>query len=348
MAAIRKHPAKDGTVSYTATVRIAPFPASCKTLPLRKDVEAWARDLERELRKQRDRGGLRRDVPKMTVAQLIREFLEDPETKGLRYYDSLSLLLAWWTGHHGATKVMELNVLQLREARGTLKAGRAAATVNRYLSAMRSAWNWGRSAGLVPQEQAWPSRLMLTEPKGRVRYLADDELNALLKAAQELSPTVYAAVLISVGCGVRQSELRRLRWTDVDLDKQRLRILLSKNNESRSVYLPASAAEALRVLKRGSVVGQTVIADEKGQPVEKEWIEYRWRLIRDAAGLADFRWHDMRHSCASFLAQQGATLLEIGSVLGHRSPSVTARYTHLVQGAPVTGHTQLDEKLRGA
>lgn len=346
MATIRKHKAKDGSVSFTATVRIKPFPPACKTLPVRKDVEAWARDLERELRKQRDRGGLRRDVPKMTVAQLITEFLEDPETNGLRYYDSLSLLLAWWTSHYGATKVMELNVLQLRDARSTLKAGRAAGTVNRYLSAMRSAWNWGRAAGLVPQEQAWPSRLMLTEPKGRVRYLSDDELTALKKAAAENSPTMNAAILISVGCGVRQSELRRLRWADVDLDKQRLRVLLTKNDESRSVYLPASAVEALKVLKRAPIVGQTVIADETGQPVEKEWIEYRWRLIRDAAGLADFRWHDMRHSCASFLAQEGATLLEIGSVLGHRSPSVTARYSHLIQGAPVTGHTRLDEKLR--
>ncbi len=133
---------------------------------------------------------------------------------------------------------------------------------------------------------------------------------------------------------------------DVDLEKQRLRVLLTKNNESRSVYVPAVSVEALRVLKRAPVVGQTVIANEEGQPAPKDWLEYRWRLIRDAAGLKDFRWHDMRHSCASFLAQQGANLFEIGSVLGHRSPAVTARYSHLIEGAPVTGQTKLDEKLR--
>lgn len=146
----------------------------------------------------------------MTVARLITEFLEDPETKGLRYYDSLSLLLAGWVGHYGGTKVVELDVLQLREARATLKTGRAAGTVNRYLSmsAMRSAWNWGRSAGLVPQEQAWPSRLMLTEPKGRLRYLSDNELAGLLKAASEHSPTMRAAILISVGCGIPQPALQ--------------------------------------------------------------------------------------------------------------------------------------------
>ena len=347
MATIRRHRSKGGAVSFTATVRINPFPPACKTLAVRKDVEVWARDLERELRKQRDRRGLRPDVPRMTVAQLVTEFLEDPETKGLRYYSSLALLCAWWVGHYGATRVMELNVLQLREARATLKTGRAAGTVNRYLSAMRSAWNWGRAAGLVPHEQAWPSRLLLTEPKGRVRYLTDDELMRLLKAASEHSPTMYGAVLVSIGCGVRQSELLRLRWADVDLDQQRIRVLLTKNNESRSVYLPGVVEEALRTLKRGSVIGQTVVADQAGQAARKDWLEYQWRCIRAAADLRDFRWHDLRHSCASFLAQQGATLLEIGSVLGHRSPSVTMRYSHLVQGAPVTGHAKLDEKLRG-
>ena len=282
----------------------------------------------------------------MTVAQLIREFIEDPETQVLRYFSSLSLLLAWWTGHYGAHKVMELNVLTLREARDTLRAGRKAGTVNRYVSAMRSAWNWGRAAGLVPQDQLWPSRLMLTEPKGRARYLNDTELGELLKAAAAHSPAMHAAVLVSLGCGVRQSELQRLKWPDVDLDKQRLRVLLTKNNESRSVYVPQSTIEALRALKRAPILGQHVFVDEKGQPIDKFWLNYRWRLVRKAAGLADFRWHDMRHSCASFLAQNGANLLQIGSVLGHRSPSVTMRYSHLVESAPVKGHIELDQKLR--
>jgi len=165
---------------------------------------------------------------------------------------------------------MELNVLQLRDARAALRAGRAAGTVNRYLSAMRSAWNWGRAAGLVPQEQGWPSRLMPTEPKWRVRYLSDEELGALLKAAAENSQAMHAAVLISIGCGIRQSELPRRKWADIDLEKQRISVLLTKNNESRSVYLPASAVEAIRALKRGAIVGRTLIADEEGQPVDKD------------------------------------------------------------------------------
>jgi site-specific recombinase XerD len=78
-----------------------------------------------------------------------------------------------------------------------------------------------------------------------------------------------------------------------------------------------------------------------------DWLVYHWRETRAAAGLRDFHWHDLRHCCASFLAQNGATLLEIGHVLGHRDLATTLRYSHLVQSKPVTGHAGLDAKLWG-
>ncbi len=345
MPTIQKRKYSDGSTAYLAQVRVKPFKPTSKSFPKKADAVAWAEKLERELRSKRK--AVRSDLTKLTIAQLGREFLDDPETKKLRMYVWLEQYIAWWVNHFGGGKAIDVNVLALREARAKLQPGRAPATVNRYLSAMRACWNWGRSAGLLPMDMLWPSRLMLTEPKGRTRYLSDEELKALLKAASDHSPLMHAAILVSIGCGIRQSELLRLQWSDVDLDKQRLRVLLTKNDESRTAYLPKSAADALRTLKRGKVVGTHVITDARGQPVTKDWIEHRWRPVRTAAALRDFRWHDLRHSCASFLAQQGANLLEIGSVLGHKSTTMTKRYAHLVEGAPVTGHTKLDEKLGG-
>lgn len=132
------------------------------------------------------------------------------------------------------------------------------------------------------------------------------------------------------------------------LDKHRLRILRTKTDEARAVYLPAAACDALRALKQDEIVGvHDVFLVSSGEPLDKGRLEYRWNAIRATAELHDFKWHDLRHSCASFLAQKGATLLEIGSVLGHRSASVTRRYSHLVEGAPVTGHSALNSMLNG-
>lgn len=349
MATIQRRKNKDRSVSYVAIVRVRPFRPASKTFAAREAAAAWADELERRLRSQRKQGGVREDVTALTVSGLVTEFLADPETKQLRYYDSLDKLLEWWTTHYGTTKVLQLGVLTLREAREKIRhPGRKPGTVNRHLSALRSCWNWGRAAGLVPQDKLWPARLMLTEPEGRTRFLADEELVRLLAAAEAASPIVYGAVLVSLATGVRQSELLRLKWSDVDLVKQRLTVQLSKNKERRTVHLPASAVDALKTLKQATVVGAHVLTLADGRPLDKNLLEHRWKAVRKTAALDNFRWHDLRHSCASFLAQNGASLLEIGSVLGHKSANITRRYAHLVQGAPVTGHTKLDEKLKGA
>jgi integrase len=203
------------------------------------------------------------------------------------------------------------------------------------------------------QEQTWPRRIMLTEPAGRVRYLSEEELSVVLKAAAEHSAVLHAAVVVALGCGIRQGELLRLRWCNVDLDNQQLRIEKAKNvkadgeTRSRSVFLPAVVVTTLRELQGAKPAGQHIICDDQGQAVEKYWLRYRWDMIRTAAQLQDFKWHDLRHSCASFLAQNGANLLEIGSILGHKSVAATLRYAHLVNAKPVTGHAGLTAGLPG-
>lgn len=347
MASIQKRKNRDGSTSYVARVRVKQFRPVAKSFDTKRAAEEWSSRLEKELHDKK-RSGLRKDLTKLTISDLVDHFRKDPENQGLRYYSSLELLLAWWVNDYGGERLLEVNVLMLREARDRLRRGRGPATVNRYLSALRSAWNWGRAAGIVPQDRHWPTRLMLTEDNERQRYLSATELVALLDAARAHGAMMYAAVVLSIGCGLRQGELFRVQWADLDLKKQRLRILRTKTDEPRGVYVPAAACDALKALRKEDVVSVgPVFLTETGEPLDKGRLRHRWIEVRQAAGLADFRWHDLRHSCASFLAQQGATLLEIGSVLGHRSAAVTRRYSHLIEGAPVTGHTELDEMLRG-
>ena len=344
MATIRKYRTDEGQVSFTATIRVRGFKSTSRTFDNVKDAKGWADELERELKKKRTRGGARSDLTKLTVADLVEEYLAEPSTQALRSLAGMTQMLGWWTLHYGSTKVMQLGVMTLREARDKLRPGHAAYTVNKYLSSLRSCLSWGRSAGLT--DVRWPDRLMLPQPRGRVRYLSDSELSALLTAAAAESPTLHAAVMVSVACGLRQGELLRVKWADVDFERQSLRVLLTKNDESRAVHLPVPAADALKVLKRAAVLGTHIISDARGKPLDKHKLNFRWLRVRKAAGLKDFRWHDLRHSCASYLAQNGASLLELGTVLGHRSLVMTQRYSHLVAGAVTAGHAGLTSKLQ--
>jgi integrase len=336
----------DGSTSYLAVVRIRPFKPASKAFTTRAEAKRWADDLVRELTNQRERGEARKDLTTLTIKGLVEEFLADPETKQLKYYDDLERLLAWWINHCGAEKVMQFGTVKLREARELLGNGRGPATVNRYLSALRSCWNWGRASQYVPPEKVWPTRLFRTEPRERVRFLNDVELASVLSEAGKHAPWMHAAVLVSLATGLRQGELLRLEWKDIDFAGKTITVLISKNTKRRIVHLPEPAIVALKKLRRDGVVGpKLVFVRLDGEPADKGFLSFHWKQVRAAAGLVDFKWHDLRHSCASYLAQAGASLPEIGHVLGHSSPSITAKYAHLVAGKPVTGADKLAEKL---
>ena len=346
---IRSERNADGSTSYHAQLAVKPFPRVQQTFPTLAGAIDWRSGTKAELQKQRQGGGARPELATLTLAGLNTEYLKDPETVALADYNDRKRRLAWWSVNCGAVKVLDFGVLQGRQARDALIPGRSAATVDRYIASQSASWNWGRAAGLVPKDRAWIPGLMLTEPDARTRYLSDDELKAVLKAAQAHSPTMVAATTLALATGVRSGEMLRLTWADVDFARSSIRLLLTKNGTARSVHLPSIAADALKAVKAGTVVSTTnVFLYRDGTPMTGDRLHHAWCDIRTAAGLENFRWHDFRHSCASFLAQHGSSLIEIGSVLGHKRAQTTLKYSHLVTGKPVTGSAALDEKLRGA
>jgi integrase len=350
---LRKHVSpRSGTTSFSATVRVAGFKSATKTFPTKAAAAEWAETTEELLRKQKQQGvaALRRDVAKLTLGELLLEWLSEAETQKLRSYDGAHQMASWWIQELGAEKALGVGVLALRAARDKLThGGRAAGTVNRYLIVLRSAWNWARTAGLLPPERQWPQRLLLREPPGRTRFLSDGEIQSLLKAASAQSAQMHAAITVSIASGLRGGELLALDWSDVDLGRQTVTVRRSKTDRMRQVHLTQAACNALKALqgdeKVRAIAGPVFTA--KGARLKKSTLEARWRRVREAAGLADFHWHDMRHTTASILAQQGSTLLQIAEVMGHRSLNMVQRYSHLVQGAPLPAHAALDAKLQG-
>lgn len=352
----RKIPSTSGGKgSYVIQIKVKGFDRCQRTFPIittpaaaRAAAVQWAKDERKRLLElhEKGRGAVHEDTPRLTVGRLINSYLEDPEVKQLRTFKDVDRLLTWWLKHHASTRVLDFSVLTIRAARDMLCNEKAApATTNRHISQMRACWSWGISAGLIPQDRPWPQKLMLTEPAGRKRFLSDEELAAILKEAAA-DPVMYAAIMTSVATGLRQGELLRIEWKHLDLEGGKLAILKTKTDAPRTVHLPSTAVAALRALKKQKVVSSRhVFLNTTGTPLKQKILDKRWRRILTATKIKDFRWHDLRHSCASFLAQHGATLLEIGSVLGHKSPSTTNRYSHLVQGKPVTGHTELDALL---
>lgn len=170
------------------------------------------------------------------------------------------------------------------------------------------------------------------ENNERVRFLSDEERERLFLACRASKwPMMFAAVLLAIVTGARKGEMMRLRWRDADLDAGVIVVPgKTKNNDNKTLVLTANAVEELRrhVGRPEALIFASKITPDK----PFNFAASAWPRALRQANIRNLKWHDLRHTCASYLAQSGATLLQIADVLGHRNLSVTRRYSHLTVG----------------
>lgn len=160
-------------------------------------------------------------------------------------------------------------------------------------------------------------------PAGRIRYLQPTELRVLLEACPEW---LRHFAMLAVCTGMRRGEVLGLRWLDVDLVHARIMLPQTKNGESRIVYLNQLAQDVLR-----SLAGTT-----QPKPLNKlfpdtspEKASVAFKRACDSVGISDFRFHDLRHTAASWLRMSGADIHTVAQLLGHKDLRMAARYQHL-------------------
>lgn len=205
----------------------------------------------------------------------------------------------------------------------------APATLNRYQAALSALFSWAIKTRRAPREWSNPClRLeMRQENNERVRFLSEDERARLLAACRASRwPRLYLLVLMGLTTGARRGELEGLRWRDIDFERAEARVSVTKNGEPKVHVLLPAVVEELRRHEGGAAA---LVFASRRRPDQAFNSEPAWQKALTAAKVRDFRFHDLRHSCASYLAQHGATLLEIADVLGHRQLTVTKRYSHL-------------------
>jgi integrase len=336
MATITRRVGQTGRVTWQAKVRpLGEMPRS-RTFARKSDAEAWAKAIETDLA----RGLL---VPttadrRRTVADLIDQYLADalPRTATAKAYRRQ---LEWWRAQLGALSVEKLTPAAIADARAKLVrpaadgTRRKSATVNRYLAALSAACKWGW------KERRWlPKNPVLDVAKGRespgvVRFLSEPERAALMAAARASEdPSIFTALILALATGARYANIRCLRVDDVAIDRTALRFTTTKNGQGRWVPLiPSAQAQVAAHLDRHPTgEGWLFCGWRNDAPAD---IDKAWRKVRAAAAkveptLANFRWHDLRHTTATYLLEAGASTIEIAAALGHKTLAMAQRYAH--------------------
>lgn len=210
-------------------------------------------------------------------------------------------------------------------------------TINKHIFLVNRLFRTVRDWGALPEGASAPPYLRKL-PTGdyRQRFLSPVEIGRLLRACDRINhPYLSVFIRFLLLTGARKSEARTARWCDVDLVAGHWRVPVSKNGRSRRIMLSAAAIAVLTETRdRSRALGLAVGPDQfvfvnprTGTCYNSFHIAYF--KARDAAGLRDVRIHDLRHTFASLLINNGVSLYEVQELLGHSSAAMTQRYAHL-------------------
>lgn len=297
----------------------------------------------------RDAPALSAGPPTRTLDELAGEYLDFKRAKGKRSLadDALALtrrIVPWFGAETLVTEMTALRIAQYDRERSAglsrLKRPVTPATVNRELALIRHMLRLGEEWGYLDKA---PRVRMGKEPEGRLRFLSEDEAVRLLKAAGESqNPYLTAIVTTGLHTGMRRGEILGLAWERVDFARGVLLVERTKSSRrreipmNRAVYdvLEPLAADARRALPAPSPGERR--RDPEGLIFRKKASGAAWGSIRTAferacveAKVFDFRFHDLRHTCASWLVMRGRSLKEVQELLGHQTFAMTLRYAHL-------------------
>ncbi len=336
MASIEKRQAEDGSTSYRVKVRLRGFEPVSATFTRLTDARTWAAQTETDLKANRYFGAAKRHTVSDLLDRYEREAL--PHLKSER---AVKQRLDVWRGRVGHLLLSDLSVGTIKKHKDELKATpkahgggeRTGADVNRTMAALSSALSFAVKELEWLEENPMIRVRKFAETRGRVRYLSEEELPELLKACRaSKNPDLLLAVTLALSTGARQSEVMELRWKQIDLKAKTALLIDTKNGERRALPI---VGDALELLKERAKVRK--IDDDRVFPPGKRSkkpgavadLRAPWEKALKAAKLTDFHWHDLRHTCASYMAMSGVSQLEMAKLLGHKTLAMTMRYSHL-------------------
>jgi integrase len=309
-----------------------------------------------EVMAARDKGVVL-DAGKVTVAEHLERWLEDvvePSASHRTYSTNAQQVRDHIAPTLGRIKLKDLRKAHIdRLYREKLDSGLSPSTVRRVHAVLHKALEEAVKGDLIPRNPATHANRPKVK-QDEIEPLDASQAAAFLKAAK--GDRFEALYILCLMCGLRQGEALALRWRDIDLDGGTLRVNLQlqrvrgggglqfsepKNASRRTVGLPQRAVSALKShrkrqleekLAAGSLYRDEglVFASGHGTPIDAQNVVNRYyKPLLKRAGLPPIRFHDLRHSCLSLLAQRGEPIRDLQALAGHATAAFTLqRYTH--------------------
>jgi len=345
MGAIQERKLDSGNKTYRVQIRIKGEKPISKSFKRKTDAKTWMIKTEAAIRE-----GRYFDISeskKHTVSDLIKRYTNDYLSQKKSKLTPIHNL-KWWEERIGHLTLDKVKTPIIKEYWDTLKEVKSKRTKKKFSNRTLNSYLESISSmlSIAAREYGW----MQTNPVSlirkkkvsnqRTRFLDDLELKRFLEEVdKEKNNYLKPAIVLSLSTGGRKSEILGLKWADIDFKNKRVTFRDTKNGDTRSVSLSINALKILKEHSKVRIINNDYVFPNrrpswKANKVPKPYedLSSAFERVREKAELIDFRWHDMRHCFASYMLASGATLGEVGKLLGHRCPSMTWRYSHLIQG----------------
>ncbi len=335
MGTITERTDKNGNTTYQVKIRIKGTPVQTATFDRKTDAKRWEQQTEAAIRE--NRFFPHEKSKSILLSELIDRYIETIlPRKTPKIFKLQKQQLMHWHTKYGHLNVSEITSALIAEERDRLAVGRTPrgirtpATVNRYLGILRHMFSVAIKEWQVCKENPVSNVSKLKEMRGRTRYLSTEERKALLEACKKSdNPYLYIVVVLALSTGARKNEIMSLKWKNVHIDREVIILQETKNGEIRSIPIQGHGLDLLIKLAERSNQNPNDYIFKSSQYDKPIDIRTAWENALKNADILDFRFHDLRHTTASYLAMNGASLTDIAEILGHKTLHMVKRYAHL-------------------
>ena len=285
------------------------------------DNKAQAQELHDKLKAEVWRIGKLGERPRRIWNDAVIRCLKEQGHKASIESDKIHL--RWLDKHLFGRDLEVINRQLIDRITETKQAeGVSNATVNRVLEVLRAIlrrcvdeWEWIDKA---------PKIRMLKEPTRRIRFLSREEAQRLLT---ELPAHMADMAAFSLATGLRRANVTGLRWQQIDLERSIAWIHPDQAKARKAIAVPLNV-EALQIVRRLQGKHPTHVFTYKGNTITQVSTK-TWYMALERAGITEFRWHDLRHTWASWHVQGGTPLFALQELGGWESTEMVRRYAHL-------------------
>lgn len=333
------------SVSIKAIIRRTGYKTRCKNFSKITQAKEWAKKIEVQMKEgtyKETNFDISDNLQSKFVytKDLIIYYKNNIAPIRYSYAEKYNVIYDWWIEKIGDIKLKELSSSILSNCKQLLinekitkkqqLVNRSNNTVNKYLMALSAILTYAYREIEVIDVNPMQKVKALKKPNGRTRFLNKDEIKLLAQACKNKGEDVYLFFLLLISTGGRYSEVLNLKTENIDKKNNRVHFLNTKNNTNRGVGINSELLQMIEDYCSKNEIDSGYIFYNK----KKQKLTYiRGQLIKiiNDVGLQDFHIHDLRHTFASISAENGANLLEIAILLGHKSLVMARRYSHLTQ-----------------